>query len=934
VYHGTSAKFNILKDVDVKRSTMGNSVGFYFTSNEWTASRRSAMGNYIKVFLNIKNIIYLKKFSNDYDFISILGEELKSAKGLPDRAETYWFLKNGSAYRGVSDDNVGDVVKRLSLKKSIDGYCFPEFMSNEEGVVPVYVVFNSENVKLADGTNTTFDSVNPDIRFDDGGSVGVEINNPALKDELSNLEKTNYATGGNIKSNDVNMEGDSTEMIFDDGGQVISAEVFEWEKVPTNYRNTSKVKKVPFTNNPLDKGLDSIVSPFLGKDELKLSMNGINFDENGITATNAHILITLPYPNKKYDGIYDINKVKKQKSNELVLINENYPKYQNIIPEYKEAGVPYLVSVYKLLQYTKSAINYANKTSLAIAYKFGDNQVIGFNGKYLIEVLTTALKLGHEKIYVFISKNNRAILLSPNKEYELGNDELLLIMPLMLNTNYTTINGYGTEDLDYNRSLKAYYDFNDDEIHNADGSVAEFKMEYKNNLLVDDKYLALLSKITSKNNRIPILNYAKVENGRMTAFDLNVSLTIKDVNMPNGIYEIYKNAPNITMQPLDDFPKETIFYRDEYHTHFGQKRPTAFEFVTFSEVFEFYLDKLLLSVGKDDLRPVMSGICIKKTSNNELFLVTTNANTLCKINITEYCEFEKDDRELEYILPVKYLKDFVKLADGSLDFKCNLSNIFIDSDNLQFVARTIDGKYPNYEAVIPKQNDKMMVFDHVKMNNCLKSKEVVDAVSKYKADKSIFLELVNEGNILYLKVVKEIRFNTDYELIEKIKLCEIDFNYQKVNTNITYEQSLFLLMPVKDDFKQNQYFAFRKNFFDVMLETITDTEVECYFTEPNRAYIFPIDAIDYKKTLPEEKTKNQPKKIAKKKKEAETQEKKEIREAIETLMMLAEIQENAEDRKDIYEAIEILNLLKEDSYEYGGGLGKNLHFEPIKTPLN
>jgi len=42
-----------------------------------------------------------------------------------------------------------------------------------------------------------------------------------------------------------------------------------------------------------------------------------------------------------------------------------------------------------------------------------------------------------------------------------------------------------------------------------------------------------------------------------------------------------------------------------------------------------------------------------------------------------------------------------------------------------------------------------------------------------------------------------------------------------------------------------------------MLETITDTEVECYFTEPNRAYVFPIDAIDYKKTLPVEKTKQQ-----------------------------------------------------------------------------
>jgi negative regulator of replication initiation len=98
--------------------------------------------------------------------------------------------------------------------------------------------------------------------------------------------------------------------------------------------------------------------------------------------------------------------------------------------------------------------------------------------------------------------------------------------------------------------------------------------------------------------------------------------------------------------------------------------------------------------------------------------------------------------------------------------------------------------------------------------------------------------------------------------------------------------------------------------------------------------LFPIDAIDYKKTLPEEKTKQQPKKVAKAKKEAVNVEKEQVREAIETLLMLAEIEENEEQRKEIYEALEILNMLKEDSYEYGGALGKKLSFEPIRTPLN
>lgn len=726
---------------------------------------------------------------------------------------------------------------------------------------------------------------------------------------------------------------DGGELSYAGGGATLSAEVFEWYKVPTNYRNITKVKKIPFTNNPMDKGLDSIISPFLGKDELRPVGMGINFDKNGITATDFHKLITLPYPNEKYEGIYDINRVKKIKADQPILIDGNYPNYEAIIPK-SNIIAPYEVDVYKLLQYTKTAINYANKVTRGISFKFGDNERIGFNGSLLSEVLTASLKLGHEKLYAFITAPNRAMVLSPNKNYEVGNDDILLIMPIMLTSTFGTITGYGAEDIDYKRSLKAYFDFNDSEIHNADGSVAEFKMQYENNLSVDDSYLGLLNKITSKNQKLAILNYVKVENGKMTATDLDISLIVKDVNMPDGIYEIVNKAPNITMNPIEDFPKLPIFKSNEVVVNHNGSKPTAFEFVTFSEVFEFYLDKLLLSVGKDDLRPVMSGICIKKTAENEIFLVTTNAHTLCKINITEYCEFDKDDRELEYILPVKYLNDFVKLADGSLHFKCSKANIFIESDNLEYIGRTIDGKYPNYDAVIPRDNTKKIVFDHVAMNKCLKSPEVANQGAKYKGDKDIVFTLSNEGNNLFLKVQKDKGYNAPFEFIDKIQLCEIDFNYEQVDTNISLDKSVFLMMPFKDEFKENQYFAFRKDFFEVMLNTITDTEVECYFSEPNRAYIFPIDAIDYKKTLPEEKTKQQPKKVAKAKKEAVNVEKEQVREAIETLLMLAELEQDEQQRKEIYEALEVINMLKEESFESGGMMSRKLTFEPIRTPLN
>ena len=800
------------------------------------------------------------------------------------------------------------------------------------------VAFEPNQIKLADGTNKNFDNMNPDIRYATGGKIDkakyrILDSDGRIKytgTEMGswfNLEKAkqlvNYSNGEMIYEYDYN--GNKLYEVFDDGGDIdcyadggatLSAEVFEWDKVPANYKNTNKVKKVPFINNPLDKGLDSIIAPFLGNDILRPVMSGINFDENGITGTNAHILITLPYPNKKYDGVYDVNKAKKTKSDELLLIKENYPKYQNIIPKSEDAGIPYQVDVYKLLQYTKTAMNYSNKTTHAIAFKYGDDNSIGFNGKFLSIVLTSALKLGHEKIYVFIQTSSRGVVLSPNKNYELGNDELLITMPLMLmvGSGYN-IDFYGTSDPDYNRSLKAYFDFNDSEIHNADGSVAEFKMQYENNLSVDDSYLSLLTKITRKNHTLSILNYAKVQNGKMTATDLDVSLIIKNVNMPDGIYEIVNKAPNITMNPIEDFPRERVFDKDEYTSRGNSdtRKNTSFQFVTFSEVFEFYLDKLLLSVGNDDLRPVMSGICIKKTSENQLFLISTNAHTLCKINITEYCEFNKDDRELEYILPVNYLKDFVKLADGSLHFKCSLANIFIEAENLEFIARAIDGNYPNYEAVIPKENNKKIVFDHAIMNKCLKSEKYTSLVAKYKDNKKVNYHIFNSGDKIFIKAYEMV--GNQIQTIEDVEFCSVNIDYSETNKRITENDSLFLLMPVMTaTTTPDRYFAFSKYYFDVMLKTITDTEVECYFTEPNRAYIFPIDAIDYKKTLPVEKTKQQKLSKADMKmiEEMETiqSESNELQEAIETLELLLETAKG-KDKREIKEALEVLQMLNE-----------------------
>lgn len=748
---------------------------------------------------------------------------------------------------------------------------------------------NKETIRVSDHFILDRDSNNPKTRHD------LEIVQKHFSENdstnLSDYEET-YAQGGNLKKGAETDDLDNVVQVSDEvldapniipeqatlfaeGGQVINPIVEDWDDVPANYKNTNKVKKVNFANNPIDKGLDSIISPFLGNDILRPVMSTIHFDKNGITATNAHILITLPYPNEKYEGSYDINRIKKEKSSELLLVDETYPKYENVIPLSENAKYVYKIDVYKLLQYAQTAINYSNKVTYQAVFKFGDNEKIGFNLNFLQIILKTWLKLGHEEIYISMTMPNRAAVFSPSKDYEIGKNEIILLMPTLVGygmKNKEEDVHFGAMDIDYGRHLKAYFDFNDGEIHNSDGSIANFQMQYSNNLGIGEDYLALLQKMTSKSRTLAILNYVKVLDGKMYATDLYTSLIVKNVDLKDGVYEIVNKAPNITMYPIEDFPKERVFNENEFHTIGnvfngpnetpGDKRYTSFVFKISSEAFEYYLDKLLLSVGKDDLRPTMMGICIHKTEENEIFLVSTDANTLCKINITEYCTFKKDDRKLEYIMNVSYLKEAFDLIEGDITVKCSSSNVFIESETLDVITKNEDGKYPNYEAVIPYRNTNVIKFKHAEISKCLKDKPALEFVNKYKSEKGKAFYITNSGEKIFLVLASESYGSANVSTVfDKLELCSIGLSFTEEQNSISSDESLFLMMPMRLSAVENQYFAFKKNHFEILLKTVTDTEIVCYYSEAFKPYLFPIEEIEFKKTLPEEKEKHQKDKV-------------------------------------------------------------------------
>jgi hypothetical protein len=195
VYHGTPQKnkfydFKIVEGSD-KKSKMQLLFGSHFASNLEDAKIYSKeKGNIYEVFLNIRNILDLEehyersnpKFNNILEII----KELKLDKKFKNSLDYVLFTDDGD-YGGLSND-----IQRVfltqqmldsyppkkvfdTLKKKYDGICYipyqPQGINFRSNFSKSYIAFEPNQIKLADGSNTTFDGDNADIRFDEGGAI-------------------------------------------------------------------------------------------------------------------------------------------------------------------------------------------------------------------------------------------------------------------------------------------------------------------------------------------------------------------------------------------------------------------------------------------------------------------------------------------------------------------------------------------------------------------------------------------------------------------------------------------------------------------------------------------------------------------------------------------------------------------------------------------
>lgn len=125
----------------------------------------------------------------------------------------------------------------------------------------------------------------------------------------------------------------------------------------------------------------------------------------------------------------------------------------------------------------------------------------------------------------------------------------------------------------------------------------------------------------------------------------------------------------------------------------------------------------LFAVSSDELRQAMTGVFHELNADNITF-VSTDAHKLVRYRRTDAAA--KD--ATSFIVPKKalHLLKGALPADGKVRISFNQSNAFYKFGHFELICRLVDARYPDYNAVIPKDNPNKLIIGRMDLMSALR----------------------------------------------------------------------------------------------------------------------------------------------------------------------------------------------------------------------
>ncbi len=197
-----------------------------------------------------------------------------------------------------------------------------------------------------------------------------------------------------------------------------------------------------------------------------------------------------------------------------------------------------------------------------------------------------------------------------------------------------------------------------------------------------------------------LLDTLKEFSAQPLTFEINMETMAVVLSSENGKF-------NLMGQNGIDFPALPVIKKDK-----------KFSFTIDAEVMLAGISRTLFATADDELRPVMGGIFIE-ASTDRITFVASDAHKLVRYQRSD----ARADDNASFILPKKpasLLRNILPRETGPFKVEFDTKNAFFNLNDYKVVCRLVEGNYPNYNSVIPKNNPRKVTVDRIEFYNTLK----------------------------------------------------------------------------------------------------------------------------------------------------------------------------------------------------------------------
>jgi len=227
------------------------------------------------------------------------------------------------------------------------------------------------------------------------------------------------------------------------------------------------------------------------------------------------------------------------------------------------------------------------------------------------------------------------------------------------------------------------------------------------------------------------------------------------------------------------------------------------------------LDKTHFSMAQQDVRYYLNGLLLE-TGQKWLRAVATDGHRLA------LCEVELDEQKMpeqQVIVPRKGVLELQRLigGEGELQIELGSNHIRIQLEHIRYTSKLIDGRFPEYERVIPQDTDNQLTADREAFRGALQRTAILSN-EKYRGIRLIIKkgglllqahnpeqeEAEEEVEISYSGDDIEIGFNVNYLLdafgaieSDEIVLAVVDGNSSCLLRDPGNDECKYVVMPMR-----------------------------------------------------------------------------------------------------------------------------------------